>query len=426
MILKRVSTVFLCAVLIFAFIFNSVGCSSTAVTGYAATDLMKDVWSCELDEVMLDERFVDSQIEFAVRLFKESYSADTSVNTLVSPISVMVALAMTANGADGETLAQFENVLGGGMSINELNAYLCEYLGRLMENENSVISVANSIWFKETETLNVNREFLRDAKLYYGAGAYSAPFDGSTVDDINKWVSDNTNGMIPKMLDSISERELMILLNTVLLQARWNGEYSKDKITEKDFTTIDGIVKRVEMMSSVEKIYIETDSAIGFMKNMSGYKFVAVLPNEDIGIKEYIASLNADEVRKILASDDVRRVYAQLPKFKYDYSLDLKNILVNMGIAHAFSSESANFTRMAETVDKLYFSGIEHKTAIELDEQGIKAAAATAVKLYASAMPGGEKPQEVYVTLDRPFVYFIIDENKGIPVFIGAVTDIGK
>jgi serpin B len=295
-----------------------------------------------------------------------------------------------------------------------------------MKNENSIISVANSIWFRETETLNVNREFLRDAKLYYGAGAYSSPFDGSTVDDINKWVSDNTNGMIPKMLDSISERELMILLNTVLLQARWNGEYSKDKITEKDFTTIDGIVKRVEMMSSVEKIYIETENAIGFMRNMSGYKFVAVLPNEDIGIEEYIASLDADEVRKILTSDDVRRVHAQLPKFKYDYSIDLKNILVNMGISHAFSDGSADFTRMAETVDKLYFSGIEHKTAIELDEQGIKAAAATAVKLYASAAPGGEKPQEVYVKLDRPFAYFIIDEKEGIPVFIGAVTDIGK
>ena len=97
-----------------------------------------------------------------------------------------------------------------------------------------------------------------------------------------------------------------------------------------------------------------------------------------------------------------------------------------MGISHAFSDGSADFTRMAETVDKLYFSGITHKTAIELDELGIKAAAATAVKLDASAAPGGEKPQEVYVTLDRPFVYFIIDEKEGIPVFIGAVTDIGK
>lgn len=424
---KRLGLTLICAVLICVFAFNSVGCSTATVTGYAATDLMYGIRTAEPAEVSLDQRFTDAQIDFAVRLFKEAYSENTVKNTCISPISVMVALAMTANGADGETLAQLEAVLGGGMGIEELNKYLGEHLNRITGRKNSETVIANSIWFKETEGLSVKKEFLRDARIYYDTGAYSAPFDDTTLNDINKWVSDNTDGMIPEILKSINPNEVLILMNTVLLQTRWESPYDQDDVIDGRFSSLYGVEKQVNMLCSLERGYIETDMAVGFKKRMGDYNFVAVLPNSDVSIEEYIALLDADELKRILGSDEIRRVHAKLPMFQYEYTTDFSNVLCNMGVINVFDARLSELTRMADFKEGLYVDSVMHKTKIELDRLGLSAAAATAVAMRPGrAAPGSEKPKDVYVTLDRPFIYIIVDQQNELPVFIGTVTDIGE
>ena len=115
---------------------------------------------------------------------------------LLSPVSVVYALAMTANGAAGETLAQMESVLG--LPLEELNAYLRTYTGRLPEETGGRCSLANSIWLRdEADRLTVEQSFLDAAAAWYDASVFSAPFDESTLRDINAWVSDHTGGRIP-------------------------------------------------------------------------------------------------------------------------------------------------------------------------------------------------------------------------------------
>lgn len=136
--------------------------------------------------------------DFGVRLLRESIDEK---NTLISPLSVLSALAMTASGADGDTLTQMEAVLG--MDIESLNAYIKAYTDALASGEKYKLSLANSIWFTDDTRFTVNDDFLQTNADYYGADIYKAPLDRSTRDDINNWVKDRTDGMIPKIIDEI-------------------------------------------------------------------------------------------------------------------------------------------------------------------------------------------------------------------------------
>ena len=161
--------------------------------------------------------------DFAIRLFKESM--EDGENTLISPLSVLVALSMTANGADNETLSQMEAVLG--MPIDQLNTWISTYMANLPEEEKYKLSLANSIWFKDDPSFVVNEEFLQTNADYYGAGIYKAPFDDSTLKEINTWVEDNTDGMIKDILDQIPEDAVMYLVNALAFDAEWQNIYNE-------------------------------------------------------------------------------------------------------------------------------------------------------------------------------------------------------
>lgn len=190
-----------------------------------STDLMEGVSCKTVNSRPADDRFIKSQAEFALALFKESMK--DGVNSLVSPLSVTLALAMTANGADGETLAEMEKLLGGDIPIDELNEYLHTYVSRLPSDEKAKLNIANSIWFKDDEdSLVVNKDFLQRNADYYGASAYKSPFDDSTVGDINGWVDENTDGMIKKLLDNIPEEAVMYLINAICFDAEWSNPFN--------------------------------------------------------------------------------------------------------------------------------------------------------------------------------------------------------
>ncbi|MCL2052911.1 MAG: serpin family protein [Oscillospiraceae bacterium] len=365
------------------------------------------------------DNFIVNTADFAVELFKRSY--DDTENSLVSPASVLFAMSMAANGANGETLTQMENALGGGMPIAELNEHLRNYRLWLPSEENAKLSIANSIWYRDE--FDVRDEFLQINKDYYNALVKSALFDPSTVKEINGWVEENTDGMIDEILNDIPNAAIMYLINAVAFDAQWANIYEEHQVRERDFTNINGEIQKADMMSSDESIYIRDDKAIGFIKPYdSSYSFAAVLPNEDVSIDEYISSMTGENLMELLNGQRGAKVKAELPKFSYEYGIELKSPLEDMGITTAFDENYADFKGIGYSPrgGNIFISRVMHKTFIEVDEKGTKAAAVTVVEMEET--DSVSEPNYIYVILDRPFIYMIIDNETNLPLFMGVLN----
>ncbi len=364
------------------------------------------------------------QMRLAVELFKSMSSASGDQNVLISPLSIQLALAMTANGAQGKTLDEMETLLGGDRDINGLNEYLKGYTDSLPSGEKYKLNIANSIWFRDEENrLEVNKDFLQTNADYYGAQIYKADFnDDQTVDDINNWVDIHTDGMIDKIVDEISYDTVMYLINALCFDAEWQKKYELSDVYKGDFTNIGSVTKKVDMMRSEESKYIETDNAKGFLKHYADkkYAFVALLPNEN-NINDYVKSLTAEGIEYALNNVQNKSGYAVMPKFSYEYELSMNDVLSSLGMPTAFDSGNADFTDMAiSSRGNIYIGDVLHKTFIQVDELGTKAGAVTKVEMNDEACP----MYEWELKLDRPFVYMIIDCENNMPIFIGSVLDL--
>ena len=419
---RNIWLIALSLLLTFTMMFNLSGCGTASAA--EATDLMKDIKAHEVEGKTLDDAFCNSQMELALKLFKSSAATTKNKNTLISPLSIQLALAMTANGANGETLNEMETLLGNGMSIDDLNRYLKSYVDGLPSGEKAKLHIANSIWFRDDENrLKVEKSFLQTNADYYGADAFKAPFDGSTLKEINGWVKDNTDGMIDKILDNIDDATVMYLINAITFDAEWQTIYTETAVRDGDFTNIKGEKKTVTMMHSEEGQYISDDNATGFLKAYKGgkYSFAALLPNEGVDLYDYIESLDAVTLKNTLSNPQYVEVVATMPKFSYDYELRMNSVLGEHGMVKAFDPKNADFTKLGRSSrGNIYIGDVLHKTFISVDERGTKAGAVTKVEM----MDKLAAVQKKVVTLDRPFVYMIIDNETNLPIFIGAVTDI--
>ena len=361
--------------------------------------------------------------DFALRLFQNTNT--TTENTLISPLSVLCALSMTANGANAETLEEMEQVLG--MTPEDLNQYLYTYVQNLPQGEYYKLSLANSIWFTDDERFTVREDFLQTLTDYYSADVYAAPFDHQTCKDINNWVKETTDGMIPEILDQIPPNAVMYLINALAFDARWSEVYKKYQVRDGDFTKEDGSTEKADFMYSTEHSYLEDEQATGFLKYYKGgrYAFAALLPKEGVSLSQYIASLSGDALHSLLSEPIYTTVHAAIPKFESEYSVEMSEILKAMGIVSAFDPATADFTGLgSSTAGNIYINRVLHKTYISVEEDGTRAAAVTAVEPGDGAAIEQEEPKEVY--LDRPFVYMLIDCENSIPFFIGTMTDTEK
>ena len=359
--------------------------------------------------------------DFAIRLFKQTN--EDGKNTLISPLSVLCALAMTANGAEGETREQMEAVLG--MSVEELNLYLYSYINALPQGEKYKLSVANSIWFTDDDRFTVNQDFLQTNADYYGADIYKTPFDKQTLKDINNWVKNETDNMIPKVLEDIPDAAIMYLINALAFEAEWTEIYEKNQVRDKTFTKEDGTKQDVELMYSTEGKYIEDENATGFIKYYKErkYAFVALLPNEGVTVSEYVNSLDGASLAALLANAESRSVETAIPKFESEYDIEMSSILEAMGMSNAFNVTFADFTGIGDSTEGgIYISKVIHKTYIQVGEKGTKAGAVTAIEMKDGSAGPPDEIKQVY--LDRPFVYMLIDCETNTPFFIGTVMDV--
>lgn len=363
------------------------------------------------------------QMDFAVELFKKAATEAEGKNVLVSPLSVHIALAMTANGANGKTLEEMQALLCGEYDMDELNEYFDYYIGTVSSGDSNKLNIANSIWIRDDGSINVKDSFIKTNEEYYESQIFRKAFNKETVGEINGWVDENTNGMIDKIITQIDSATVMYLINAISFEDEWKNVYSESDIYDGFFTNISGEKLDVQMMSSVESLYIETENAKGFIKKYKDdrYSFVAVLPNADVNINDYISSLTSEELYSILLNATSMGGIANIPEFTCEYSITLNNTLAELGMPTSFDSSAADFSNIGSSDQgNLYIGNVLHKTFIQVDKRGTKASASTSVEVTVESTA-------IYdweITLDRPFVYMIVDNETTLPVFIGALTDI--
>lgn len=368
----------------------------------------------------------NAAMDFSVRLFQNAvnppYENDKIAddNVLIAPTSVLTALAMTANGAEGNTLTQMEEVFG--ITCEPLRDYMKTYLENLPNEEKYKLHMANSIWIKDDEDFIVNEDFVEINETFFDASVFEKKFDKKALREINDWVEDNTDGMIEEVLNEIPEDAVMYLINALAFEAEWEEIYKTTQIREGEFTLANGIVQDVEYMHSEENLYLEDEKATGFVKYYKDrkYAFAALLPNEDVSISEYVLGMSGSSLKELLDNPKEVLVHASIPKFDVEDDILLNDTLKVMGMVDAFDAEKADLSGIGTHTDgNLFVNRVIHKTHMQVDEKGTKAGAATVVEVMCeSAM---ESLEVRMVRLDRPFIYMIIDCETNQPIFMGTM-----
>lgn len=383
--------------------------------------------------------------DFSVQMFKQSVNSQNGENTLVSPISVYTLLSLLSNGADFTTKTEITDILSGyyqygdsvacygdydPLTVDELNAYFDNYMTNLNNTDNSKLSMANSVWTNNDADVKFNDNFLTVGQDQYHSEMFERSFDDKALEELNGWVEKKTDGMIDKILDEMPDTSIMFLVNALAFDAKWADPYEENQITDDmEFNNYDGSKTKTQFLSSVERDYITAEKACGFIKYYEDYdySFVALLPDEDISIDEYIENIfNADTINEAINTlSNTDDVYAYIPKFEAGTTLDLKEVLGNLGIKIAFDEVEADFSKLASVKNpesNIYIGQALHKTYIKLDENGTKASAVTLFDIKNDATAAAVETHTV--RLDRPFVYAIYDNNAQIPIFIGTVKNL--
>ena len=392
--------------------------------------------------------------DVSVDVFRESY--DTEGNIMISPLSLITALTMTARGAEGGTLAQMEEAFD--IDLDYFTSYLGYFLGSL-EDRPAKFTSANSIWIRDdAERLTVNEQFVVDAEAYFDADVFKAAFDKGTVKDINHWASEKTDGMIPQLLEEIKEDEVMHLINALCFDAKWQHPYESWNVTKGEFLNADGGTGKADFMYGEEFCYLEDNAVKGFVKPYEGgFSFVALVPKAGVleicgyptaeglaegeepvhgetygkytgeftaeALSKYVESMTGDSLRQLLDSQTEVMVKTKLPVFTSEYSVDLIPALEALGIEDLFDETAADLSGMATSSrGNIFISKVFQKTFIEVDTEGTRAAAVTDIAASDSAAMVEPDYKEVY--LDRPFLYMIVDDATGVPVFMGTVTEL--
>ena len=385
--------------------------------------------SGELEPVTLENAY-----QRAAYLADQVY-AKNKKSTLVSPLSLEIALGLVAEGASGETAKELYHYLGNEKYADWVQNYMAFWkerdrsdTGKASDDEFDYSSkysfhyeIANSIWVREGNKLLPEYQKIVSGK--FGAQAENVDFMGKseeTAEKINAWCKEKTHGMIPKMVEPemFSPALAAILMNSVYFESPWVEKWGQ---TEHTFKNMQGDVTTQEMLIDTLSAYYENEKATAFSKDYyNGLQFIGILPKQEGDFRISDLDLNS-----LLASQtyeyDVRAI---APKLNFDTTADnIIDILRAQGVSKAFEFGGAEFDKMIQDSDSLYISDILQKCKIEMDEEGTRAAAVTMIAMCEGcALVEPKIMKEVF--LDRPFAFLIYDSVKDQIVFVGKVTEL--
>lgn len=366
--------------------------------------------------------FANGYGAFALRLIQQTQR--TGQNGFVSPASVYLALAMTANGAAGNTQEQMLSLLGAkdAAALNKGSRDLQSLLA-------GGYQLANGIWLNQAFTSEVQPAFLKANDTYFHAGVERIAFSNDAIPGINDWVADKTAGRITDLVKPpLSSDDLMLLINTLLYEGKWEDPFLLRSTSDGVFHGPEGNQSLPMMAQTLSNaVWYEDDAIEATRLPFADHRtaMVLVLPKKTgaVALTEWIAGLKPADLCELIAAEGrCDRLHLTLPRFTVSYKENLKDTLVKLGMTDAFDSLAADFSRMVKPTGPLrpYIDIVQHNTALEVNEAGVMAAAATDVQMKAgAALP--DSLEEHTLRLDRPFFCALVDEPTGAVIFGGAV-----
>lgn len=353
-------------------------------------------------------------------------AAQDAENPVLSPLSAYLCLAMLMPGANENTKAEFEKILGADWDY--VSALAADIAAQLEKTGGSTkLDLANSIWTDDDKAV-IEEEWLKTVKAYFGPDIYSAdlPSDGA-LKAINKWVNDKTNGMIPKLHDENYDKDtIMVLLNALYMKAEWAHKFDAESTYDREFTKADGSAVTVPFMNMYEayESYIKTEDAEGIMLPYDDGRLAFIALKPDSGdARGYAASLTGAKLKELIAAAKADTfVTVNMPKFSTGYSVYLTDALKAMGMTDAFDPFLADLSGAGRGVDgPLYISYVFQRVKVDVDEEGTEAAAVTEIATAEGCALPAEEP--IVLTFDKPFVYAIVDTETGVPLFAGVMEN---
>jgi len=399
------------------------------VHGYSAQENLVPPGTQPLGGDQAVTALVKGNNEFALNMYGEICTARDTDNIFFSPYSISSALAMTWDGARGQTAVDMAETLNFTLSVEETDRAfhsLTEAMssGNLTGAETGepfTLSVSNGLWVQDG--FNLLEEYINEVTRYYGAGVRNLDFSGDpegSREIINNWVAESTLNRILNLIPRglLAEDTRVVLTNAVYFKASWENPFDEHCTSNAPFTLLDGSEIDVPMMNQTNYFkYVSTDgcSAVELDYASGNASMLIILPDEDI--TEFQRTFDTgmfEAIRRRLSSCNVS---LSMPEFEYTRSLQLSQMLRTLGMGSAFDG-SADFSGFTGSPG-LFISEVLHKAFVKVDESGTEAAAATAVIMRETAMP----VEPVTMNINRPFMFFILDKETGSIVFMGRVTN---
>ncbi len=376
---------------------------------------------------------------FMIRLLQQVFSEEG--NHIFSPVSLIYALSMAENGTAGVTRAEIESVLG--ISTDDLNQFLKRYLPEMNYDYGIDFYTGNSLWFNTDNGMTLKASYLDHLREFYDAAVFERSFadkDG-LVQEVNDWTNEKTDGSIPEILqaDDLDRTDPMLLLNALAAGGKWMMQFQPELTYPQTFHNADGSESTVSMMHQSMEGWWHDDLSEGVVLYLeNGLQYTAILPNEGVSVEEYLAQADPEMImnyyKGFISTEnedqqtwtaDVHITNLSLPKYNYSADYELDAVLKQLGIQRMFAAGYADFSEMAEgdpaVVSEIYVKQIRQKADILVNEEEVRASAATVVMGGLGA--GGYNVRNyIYhdVVFDRPFIFMI---SKGrVPLFAGSAS----
>lgn len=347
-------------------------------------------------------------------------------NVFVSPLSVSMALSMAYNGARGETAREMAEALQlHGLDLAGTNAAHRELLNIFSGQNGDLgvdLKVANGLWHREQ--FKLGSQYVDDIRQFYDGLVQALDFAGAaSVDVINGWVSDQTEGLIDNLIERLEADLVTLLVNTVYFKGMWTTPFESGFTRDDTFHTASGAARTVPFMyrdgrfeHRVGANFEAVRLPYGEDERIAMYVF---LPDEGISLKNFAEDLADDAQLFDGFTNKLGEVH--LPRLDVQYKANLNDVLVALGMETAFHPGRADFTGMTDGdgSEGLYIGDVVHQSVLKVDEEGTEAAAATSVGIRMTSMP----QYEFRFTADRPFSLALRDDVTGSLLFVGSIAD---
>ncbi|WP_309120145.1 serpin family protein [Paenibacillus sp.] len=372
----------------------------------------------------VDPRLIEAQTRFAFDVYRE-LSAREAGNRFFSPISLSIALAMTMNGAEGETLDAMKRTLAlDALEDDEIQSGYEALADVLMRGTDGIqVALANSLW--ADEGVPFREAFLDTNRARYDAAVETLDLQSAEAPErINDWVREKTNGKIDKLLDDpLDDNSILLLLNAIYFDANWASPFREDRTAVRPFDGPNGVVDASMMFQEETLPYLDGDGFQAVRLPYAGHEasMVVFVPDENVALDDWMKTMNAASWTRHMNAFTPTHGVVGLPKFQMEQDFPLNDALKNLGMGVAFDDKAADFSRMTELTgnNTVFLKQVQQKTFVDVQEQGTVAAAVTSVEVGVVSAPVVSFELEA----NRPFFFAIRDDRTGAILFMGAVYD---